>query len=190
MFSYIEGKLLYIRGNAVVVENSGIGYKIAVTAYAIGKIAGQEIVRLHLYTHVREDVLALYGFLVREELDMFELLLSVTGIGPKAALGILTIADPKTIRTAVIKKDASVLTRVSGIGKKTAERVILELGNKIDSLPDSEQEEAVSESETIEILVSMGYSAHEAREASKHIASDIVDISEKIKTALKYLGKK
>jgi Holliday junction DNA helicase RuvA len=139
---------------------------------------------------VREDILALYGFLDMDELEMFEMLIGISGIGPKAALGILSIADPKTVRTAVLNEDPSILTRVSGVGKKTAERVILELKNKIADMPLSEKENAVSDNDALEALVAMGYSVSESREALKLVPKDITDVGERVKTALRGLGKK
>jgi Holliday junction DNA helicase RuvA len=160
----------------------------------MGKISNsksnKEEVDLFIHTYVREDILALYGFLNFEELEMFELLISITGIGPKAAIGILSIATPKTIKTAILNEDASILTKVSGIGKKTAERVILELQNKIADMSESEKGEAVIDSDAIEALTTMGYSVAEARDALKCVPEEIKDIGEKIKVALRNLGKK
>ncbi|MCD6149603.1 Holliday junction branch migration protein RuvA [bacterium] len=190
MISKLRGIIEYLKDNYAVVDVSGVGYKVFVTDYTFGKLAGKEEVELHIYTHVREDTLALYGFLDLEEKEMFELLISISGIGPKAALGILSIADPKTIRTAIANDDPSILTRVSGVGKKTAERVILELKNKVANLTEGEKEMATVDSEAIEALVALGYSVAEAREALKSIPANTKSVEEKIKAALKSLGKK
>lgn len=190
MISKIKGTIEFLRDNYAVVDVNGVGYKIFVTAHALGKIAGQKEIEFYTHTYVREDTLALYGFLNIEELEMFELLISISGIGPKAALGILTIADPKTIRAAVLNEDASLLTRVSGVGKKTANRVILELKNKVSNIPVDEKEQISADSDALEALVSMGYSVSDAREALKGISHDVKDVGEKVKTALRKLGKK
>ena len=190
MIGKIKGKIEYIRDNYVIVDVSGVGYKIFSTAYTLGKISGKESVELFVHTYVREDILALYGFLTLEELEMFELLISITGIGPKAAIGILTIATPKTIKTAILNEDASILTKVSGIGKKTADRVILELQNKIADLPQGDKDDAIVDSDAIEALMTMGYNVTEAREALKMVPADVKDISQRIKLALQSLGKK
>jgi len=190
MFASIRGKVLSIRDNSVIVECNGIGYQVHVTSFVLGKTASVEEVFFYLYTHVREDTLALYGFIEEAELQIFELLISISGIGPKAALGILSIADPKTIRTAILNEDPSILTRVSGVGKKTADRVILELKNKIVDLPEAEKEKAVGDSDVIEALSAMGYSTGEAREALQNIPEDITDTGEKVKYALKNIGQK
>lgn len=190
MFASISGKVVLIRGNAVIVENNGIGYKVFVTSHALGLLAGETNVQLFLYTYVREDTLALYGFLENADLDMFEMLISVSGIGPKAALGILSIADAKTIRMAISREDPSILTRVSGVGKKTADRVILELKNKILKLPALEEEGVSIDADALEALTTMGYSVSEAREALKDVSRDITDVGERVKAALRTVGKK
>lgn len=190
MIANIKGKIKYIRSGAVIVDVQGIGYKVFTTPYTLGKIAGSvEDVEFYIYTHVREESLALYGFLNLEELEIFELLISISGIGPKAGLGILTVASPKTIRTAILNEDATILTKVSGVGKKTAERVILELQNKVAALTENEKEGAISDSDAIEALMGMGYSVTEARDALKSVPKDITDVGQRIKHALKNLGK-
>jgi len=189
MIAKITGKIEYMKDNYVVVDVNGVGYQIFVTDFTLGKLAGKNEISLNIFTYVKEDTLALYGFIDLAEKEMFELLISISGIGPKAAMGILSIAEPKTIRAAILNDDYSVLTRVSGVGKKTAERVVLELKNKVADMSVEEKEEAFSDSEALEALQSMGYSLNEAREALKNIPSEVGDISEKIKIALKELGK-
>jgi len=189
MIASLKGNIKYIRGSYVVVDVSGVGYKVFTTPYTLGKIAGGDEVDFFIYTYVREDILALYGFLNLEELEMFELLISISGIGPKAGIGLLTVASVKTIKTAILNENPSILTKVSGVGKKTAERVILELGNKIAALPEDEKEGALSDSDSIEALMGMGYSVTEAREALKSVPKDIMDVGQRIKHALKNLGK-
>ena len=174
-------------GTALIVCG-GVGYKVAVSAYTLGKIAGAESVLLYIHTHVREDQLTLYGFLNDDELEMFELLISISGIGPKVALGILSIADPNTIRTAIVHKDASLLTRVSGVGKKTAERVIVELQNKVKETELHGTAQALADQDALEALVAMGYSVTDAREALKLVAPDIKDVGARITQALKKQG--
>lgn len=190
MIASISGKKASIGENCIVVENHGIGYKVFVTSYTLGKLATADEVSLHTYTYVREDILALYGFQSPEELQMFELLISVSGIGPKAGLAILSLADVKTLRSAITRDDASILTRVSGVGKKTAERVILELKSKIAKLPEAQEEEVSADADALEALSAMGYSTSEARDALKEISADVQDVGERVKAALKILGKK
>ncbi|HOX10415.1 MAG TPA: Holliday junction branch migration protein RuvA [Candidatus Moranbacteria bacterium] len=190
MIAKIKGTIDFLRDNYVVVDVNGVGYKVFVTIHTFGKIAGQQNVELFTHTYVREDTLALYGFLDMEELEMFELLISISGIGPKAATGILSIADPKTIRTAVLNEDSSILTRVSGVGKKIAERVILELKNKVADMPMQEKTQISGDSDVLEALITMGYSNTQAREALKNIPADVKDVGQRVKLALKNLGKK
>lgn len=190
MIAKITGKVDYIRNNYAVIDVQGVGYKVMMTEVGLGRAASFSEVQLYIHTYVREDQLALYGFVSLEELEMFELLIGISGIGPKAALGILTIASPSAIKTAIINEDSSILTRVSGVGKKTAERVILELQNKIDGLPVSDQNEAQSDQEVIEALISMGYKIAEAREAAKAVPKDVTNISDRIRAALKGMRSK
>lgn len=190
MIAKIKGKIEYRKDKFVVVDVNGIGYKVHLTTYALGKIAGIEDVDFFVYTAIREDAMDLFGFLTMEELDMFELLISISGIGPKAGLGILSIATPNTIKTAILNEDSSILTKVSGIGKKTAERVILELRNKVGAMTEGEKDETVSDADAIEALMSMGYSTAEARDALKMVPKDIVDIGQRVSGALRNLGKK
>lgn len=190
MISKLKGKIELLRDNYTIVDVGGVGYKVFVTAHTLGTIAGKKQVEFYTHTYVREDALALYGFLDINELEMFELLISISGIGPKAAMGILTIADPKTIRTAVLNEDASLLTRVSGVGKKIANRVILELKNKVADISVNEKAQITTDSDAMEALVSMGYSISDARETLKNISPDIKDVGERVKIALRNLGKK
>jgi Holliday junction DNA helicase RuvA len=192
MIAKLTGKIDYLKDNYAVVDVHDVGYKVYLSVYTFGKVAGfgGNPVELHVHTYVREDQLALYGFLTIEEKEMFELLISISGIGPKAAMGILSIATPNTIKTAILNEDPSILTKVSGIGKKTAERVILELKNKVADLSVGEKEEAVIDSDAIEALVSMGYSVSDARDALKMVSLEIKDVGARIKEALRNLGRK
>jgi len=202
MIAQLEGKIAGMRDAVILMVGGpassaqgaasagGVGYLVFVSAYTLGKVASLESVLFHVHTHVREDQFSLYGFLHEEELIMFELLISISGIGPKVALSILSIADVNTIKTAIVNKDPSILTRVSGVGKKTAERVIIELQNKVDAVGVEDQASALRGQDTIEALTSMGYSITEAREALKLVPAEITDVSKRIRQALKNLGKK
>ncbi len=189
MIAKVFGKIAYMRDKYVVVDVNGVGYKIFVSEFTMGKIAGKDEIELYTHTYVREDSLDLFGFVSLEELELFELLISVSGIGPRAGIGILSIAEPKTIRSAVMSGDSSILTKVSGVGKKTAERVVLELKNRLVELPGEESKTAVSDSEAIEALMSLGYSVSQARDALKSVPENLKDVSERVRAALKSLGK-
>lgn len=190
MIGKIRGKIEAVKENHIIVGVHDVGYKVFMNGFSLAKIAGKETAELFIHTHVREDALALFGFLTEEELEMFELLISISGIGPKVASGILSIASPKTIKTAIVNEDSSILTKVSGIGKKTAGRVILELKNKVGPVSQDEKDTAADDSNAVEAMLSMGYSAAEAREALKAVPSDIKEVGKRVGMALRSLGKK
>ncbi|MCK5466481.1 Holliday junction branch migration protein RuvA [Candidatus Parcubacteria bacterium] len=191
MISYIEGKIIFRGEKFIIIKTGGIGFKVFVLPDL--NLENDEI-KLFTYLNVKEDALTLYGFLNYKELELFELLISISGIGPKAGLGILSLADTETIKVAIVKNDASVLTRVSGIGKKTAERVILELKNKIliSDLGDLEDKskEINEHSDAIDALISLGYNAGEAKNALSKISPEVKDVGERVRMALKEMGKK
>ncbi|MEI9966428.1 MAG: Holliday junction branch migration protein RuvA [Candidatus Moraniibacteriota bacterium] len=189
MIARLSGSVASVRGSAIILDVQGVGYHVFVTTYALGRLAGLETATLFIHTHVREDALLLYGFLDEDELHMFELLISISGIGPKVALSILSIADPKTIKVAITNQDASILTRVSGVGKKTAERVILELQNKVEAVQFSSEESALGDADALDALTALGYSVTQARDALKQLPKDVTDIGARIRQALKNLGK-
>ena len=145
MFAYIKGSLEMKLNDSVVIETNGVGYKIYMAQNAIEKAGNLgEIVKIHTYYHVREDNISLYGFLTSEELRTFELLISVSGIGAKSALTILANIEPHNFALAIITNDEVRLTKIPGLGKKSAQRLILELRDKMKKL---ELEELVGEEE-------------------------------------------
>lgn len=190
MIATLKGTVELLRDTYVIVDVSGVGYKVFLSQYTMGKIAGSGSVMLYTHTYVREDSLSLYGFLALEELEMFEMLISISGIGPKAGMSILSIAEPKTIRNAIANEDPSILTKVSGVGKKTAERVILELRSKIGQLPAHEKHEVSADTDALDALMVMGYSVTQAREALKQVPAETKDVAQRVTAALKILGKK
>ena len=188
MIGSVKGKIILKTEKFLVVETNGIGYKINVSPDVLSKSKklGDEIM-LWIHTHVREDALDLYGFLNREELEFFEMLINVSGIGPRSAIAILGIATLKTLRKAIGTGDTSYLTKISGIGRKTAEKIVIELRDKM-----GEQKEGSSlqgELDALEALKSLGYSQNEAREALKKVQPDL-NTNAKIREALKILGGK
>ena len=192
MIAYLKGKIIFKNENFIILLSGGIGYKVFMLSCQ-DKIDDE--VEFFTYLNVKEDALTLYGFSNYNELELFEHLISISGIGPKAGLGILSLADPETVKVAIAKGDSSILTRVSGIGKKTAERVVLELRNKFSSLDGDDvlqekSKEINDHTDVIEALVSLGYSAQQAKKALANIPSEIKDVSERIKMALKEMGKK
>jgi len=184
MIAYLEGTILTKGKNFLVVLTSGVGYKVFVDPILAAESRTGEKIELHTYYHAREDGAELYGFIETAKLAMFELLLSVSGIGPKSALGVLSVAGAEEIKSAVGQGDWAILTKVSGIGRKTAERIVLELRNKIGVLPGRE-ESAGGAVEEIDALMALGYSLAEAREALKKVAPETKDSGERIREALK-----
>ncbi len=136
---------------------------------------------------VRENALDLYGFLQKADLELFEMLITVSGIGPKTALSVLTAVLPETVRIAISSGDSSYLTKVAGVGKKIAEKIIIELRGKFEGL-DGSHLQLQKDSDATEALKALGYSQSEAREALKKVSADIDNAGEKVKQALKILG--
>ena len=169
----------------------GVGYKINVSPDTLSKTqkTGEEV-SLWIHTNVREDALDLYGFKERPELEFFEMLIGVSGIGPRSALAILGIATIETLRKAIGTGDTTYLTKISGIGKKTAERIVIDLRDKMASEYSEQTGSSLQiELDALEALKSLGYSQNEAREALKKTASG-TDTNTKIREALKILGGK
>jgi Holliday junction DNA helicase RuvA len=186
MIGKLKGVIVFSTDKYVVCDVSGVGYKVL----GVSLKEGSEV-ELWIHTHVREDQITLYGFLDLEGLAMFENLISVSKIGPKTALGVLAIASPGQIKEAVVMEDESMLIKASGIGKKTAKRVILELRGKFEKEDFSlslKGKEFQKGAEVLEALVAMGYSREQALEALKF--SKETGIKEKIAECLRILGKK
>jgi len=185
MIGSINGKITLKTEKYVIVETNGVGYKINVSPDTISKIKVDSMLFWTLL-HVREDALDLYGFLDRKELEFFEMLIGVSGIGPKGALTILGIASIDTLRKAISTSDTTYLTKISGIGKKTAEKIVIELRDKMGETRKGESLQG--ELDALEALKSLGYSQSQARDVLKKI-SPTVDVNTKIREALKMLGK-
>ena len=191
MISHLSGKLIHTDGRYAIIDVHGVGYKVGVSAETFEKIKTTPD-DVHLWTHlaVREDALDLYGFVTKDEMDFFTMLISISGIGPKTALSILNLATMSTIQKAITTGDSSYLTKVSGIGKKNAEKIVLELKDKLVVMfEDAENSNAQSHSDSLEALKALGYAEREARDALKKVPHDITDTGECVKFALKILSK-
>ncbi len=193
MIAFIQGKVFKKSAKSLILLNQGIGYYIFLKESELEKIVLGEEIEFFIHQYIREDANVLYGFRTFPELEMFELLLSISGIGPKAGLGILNLADVSQIRKSILLGDSSLLTRVSGVGKKIAERVVLELKNKIGNLTAEEQQqpsfsEINAQMDAIDALVALGYSQTQARETLSTLDVSL-STEEKIKQALKQLGR-
>ncbi len=189
MISHLRGQIRARGGDFVVLDVSGVGFRVRVpasTLETLGEVGSTAELATHL--HVREDDLALFGFATPEELDLFELLLTVSGIGPKAALGILSAAPPATIRAAIAQNNLDVLTGIPGIGKKTAQRLVLELKSKMAGSEAELGEVSPLDQEVVAALVNLGYSAAEAQRAARAVPASEKLVEDRIRAALRYLG--
>lgn len=181
MIAYIKGVLEDIGAGMVVIDNNGIGYEIFVPDNLLSELPaiGNEV-KIYTYLHVREDIMQLFGFLEKSDVDMFRLLITVSGIGPKGALGILSVLSSEDLRFAILAGDAKAISSAPGIGKKTAEKAILELKDKVKledafeaKLEKTQKKEQNSNSlarqEAAEALVALGYSQSEALKAIRKV---------------------
>lgn len=194
MFSFLEGTIEHATEKAVVINAKGLGYRVTVTpklALALGRRAG-ETVRLHVHTqlNMREGTFDVYGFEDRADLDLFHLVTTVNGIGPKGAMNILSAVEPRHLKAAVVNEDASYLKKISGLGPKTAQRLILELKNKVDYVDtgDGSHVHPMEESQAMEALLALGYHTSQAQDALKDVKADTLE--ERVRAALKLLAKK
>ena len=181
MIAYIKGSLEDVTQGKVVIEQNGVGYEIQVPANLPEQLPsiGSEL-KLHTYLHVREDAMQLFGFLTKGDLEMFQLLITVSGIGPKGALGILSVLSAEDLRFAILAGDVKAISSAPGIGKKTAEKTVLELRDKVkledafvQKLNNTVQKTAntsqKAQQEAIEALVALGYSQTEALKAVRKV---------------------
>ncbi len=190
MIEHVRGVLQYKSPTFVVIETGGIGYKInlPLASYELLPAEGDEI-KINTYLHYREDNLALYGFLSQEERDFFLLLISISKIGPKSALRMLSSISPSEFKKAIKRGDLTTLTDIPGIGKKTAQRLILELKEKIEEeIIEGGDEELARDA--LSALLSLGYTRNEARKAIREViesSEEEIDLASLIKEALKYI---
>lgn len=203
MLSYIIGEVAEISADTVVIENNGIGFNIKTSAMTIDSLppAG-DMVRIYTYLHVREDAMQIFGFLSKDELEVFKLLLNVNGIGPKGALGILSAISTDDLRFAVLSDDVNLIKSCPGVGAKTAQKLIIELKDKLRledafemAVNNNNKKNTVQDNtvivmnEAVEALVSLGYSSKDAIAAVKKVENIQNKNSEQIlKEALKGLA--
>ena len=198
MIGYLKGRVVHLCADYCLLDVRGVGYRVFVASSARSRLHKGEEAELFIHTSVREDAILLYGFCSQEEYDAFQLLISVSGIGPKVALGVLSAITVEGLYRAIHQKQSAVLTKLPGIGKKSADRMILELKDKVawdesveegDSLPDgAEAAEDDMISEATAALVSLGYSQQEIAPAIKK-AKACKSVQDIIRTALKELNR-
>lgn len=188
MIGHLEGTVRKLREGSAILSVGGVGYKVALTRAHAASLSPERTASLWTYLAVREDALDLYGFETEEELHFFELLLTVPGVGPKSALAILDIATVETLRSAVSQGKAEYLTKVSGVGRKTAEKIVLELRDKV-GVGSSETNAALKgDAEALEAMKSLGYSLEEARGALRKVPETFSKANDRLREALKILG--
>ncbi len=193
MISRISGTIALATDKYIVVDVGGVGYQVFVSTNLLADIHRKNEEKVTLWTHlaVRENSMELFGFADIEELHFFEMLIDISGIGPRSGLTIISVAPIETLKRAIGSGDTSYLTKISGIGKKTAEKIVIELRDKLSALGHkSENGEHKGELDALEALKSLGYSQNEARDALKEIPSDVMSTSARVKEALKILGQK
>lgn len=184
MISYIRGQVLSIGQNSILVENQGLGYKLFAPPEVLEHAVGDTL-ELYVYTKVSDDGYSLFGLPDTASLDFFEMLLTVSGVGPKVAMSILSASKPDALQTAIVSGDSTLFTHIAGVGKKTAERIILELKTKITALGVAP---AGGGSDVYEALVALGYSPREVRDALPKIDATVSQ-EQQLKQALKFLGR-
>lgn len=187
MISFLDGTIKAVRKNFIIVMTDYVGYKVFVTPQILMHVEIGQKISLYTYTYVREDMLALYGFSTLGELEFFEMLLGVSGIGPKMALAIMSVGDLEVIKSGIANKDVEVFTQVSGVGRRTAERLIVDLKEKIGEARTGES--AGGHADVIDVLMALGYSRTEAREALAAVPVEVKESEEKIRFALRSLAK-
>lgn len=194
MISFIEGKIKFINQKDIcILTNSGVGYEIQIDKNQIDRLSIGQDIGLHIYSHIKEDAFDLFGFIDRSEKIMFEQLTSISGIGPKSALQILSLSGVQVLYENVVKNNVAYLTQISGIGKKIAEKIVLELKDKLpkiafefDHAGNENNNVNISENmDVFEALKSMGYTPREAKEAVEKITEFDLTLEQKIKLALK-----
>ena len=202
MYSYIKGELAEINTDNIVIDVNGIGYMIYISSQALDYLpAIGETIKVHTYLYMREDAMILYGFLTKDELEIFKLLITVSGIGPKGGLAILSTLSADDLRFAVLSGDSKAIAKAPGVGSKTAQRVIIDLKDKL-SLEDAFEKKLEHENEKINIasnsqvkndavmaLNALGYSSSESLKAvSKVEITEDMDVEDVLKAALKHMS--
>lgn len=184
MISYLKGRIVLKKEKYIVLDVNGVGYKVFLSKKALSKISevGKEL-KLFCFLNVRENSLDLYGFLDEKELELFEILEGIRGVGPKAALEISSLGSLEKIKGSILSQDVGLFDKIPGIGKKKAMTIILELTGKI-----KEVSEKVGTDEAEEALINLGFSRQRAREALKGIPKEGKNSEQRVKEALKVLG--
>ena len=193
MIAYINGTVKYMNTESIVVETAGIGYQVFATKKVLEKSKIDAEIELFIFHYLRDDAVELYGFGKKGELEFFKQLFSVSGIGPKMALAIISDLDMDQVKKSILNHDASLIQSVSGVGAKTAERAILELKNKVTLADDSDFVASGAGgrdyNELVNALVGLGYTKNEAVRLSQSVPPELEKIEDKVKFVLKNVNK-
>lgn len=200
MIAYIKGMVTEVETEYTVIENGGIGYRVFMPGSMLDDLRKGDEVKIHTYYHVREDAVLLYGFLTKKDLQLYRMLIGVNGIGPKAALGILSVLSAEELQFAVLSEDVAAISKAPGIGKKTAQKLILELKDKMsleEAFEDKFSKTKIAAAgldndlavqEAVQALVALGYSNTEALRSVKQVEDvETLDTEAILKAALKKL---
>jgi Holliday junction DNA helicase RuvA len=192
MISYIKGEVVKKGIDYLILDNNNIGYYINTSFSTLEKVSEKEKIIILTYMHIREDIIALYGFLTSDEIDLFKKLISVNGIGPRAGLSVLSTYEVNTVKEIILKEDVSGLSKVPGIGKKTASKIILELKDKVGTVEELKGSEIVVSSEmsdVIEALTSLGFNYAEVKRTLGNMELSGKSENDIIKEALKNMNR-
>lgn len=190
MIASLSGTVLKVEESSLIVSVGGVGLRVFVPRNVLEDVGGLgRSIRLHTHLVVRETELTLYGFETEEDLQLFEVLLGVNSVGPKVALAVLGTLSPEMLKSAIVREETAVLQRVPGIGKKTAERIMFQLRDKLDVTEISTAVPLVSDvdADVIDVLTSLGFSIVEAQAALQHVPRDVQDINDRVQLALQHL---
>jgi Holliday junction DNA helicase RuvA len=193
MIAHLNGKLFSSKPTQIILDVNGVGYKVGISINTFEKIVDKSEVSLFIHTHVKEDSISLYGFFTESEKEMFELLISISGIGPKIALGLLSGISVDSLKEAIEEGNVTRITAVPGIGRKTAERLVLELRSKVEDIFVSEfsKDQPSNKSEAISALTTLGYNVKIAEKVVRELLSENLNsaLEDLIKNALSRLNK-
>jgi len=182
MISYIKGEVVKKGLDYIILDNNNMGYHVHTSFSTLNKLREGEQVLIHIYMHIREDVIALFGFMTTDEIELFKKLISVNGVGPKAGISVLSTYEANTVKEIILKEDSTRMSKVPGIGKKTASKIILELKDKVgtlDGIADGSEEFSLSQqssesSDVLNALIALGFNSYEAKKTL-----DVIDFSGK-----------
>lgn len=188
MIAYLKGKIIKLNPRSVILLVGDVGYEVFLAPAQLQKISLEMIEEFFVHSHIKEDAFDLYGFVEYQELDFFKKLISVSGVGPKSALNVLGLASVDDLKKAISSEDPSVLQQVSGIGKKTAERLVVELKEKFINEISEGQIIDNGNQQVLQALISLGYKESEVRDIVNNLTDQSADLSAKIKEALKMIN--